>query len=256
VIRNMAANGIKVELYKTSGRHLTTFYVGGQVGSNAGSYMLMEGAERPYVVQIPGFEGYLTPRYSTTFSDWRDRTVFRVPREDVRTVTVFYSDSSLNNYTVTQDDKGKVSVSINPAIMSDANKLNERRATVYTKFFENVNCEGYLNGAPHLDSVIAHAPKRCTIEVTDKTGKKQRAEVYWMWQGKRSKNLDTPDPDIPAGFDSDRFYATINNNKDTVVIQRVSFDKIIRRGFEFYQPDEQPSAPDSLLKNRTFRAPK
>lgn len=255
VVRNMAATGIKVELYKRNGKEIAVFYVGGQVSTTSGSYMLVDGAKRPYVVQIPGFDGYLTPRYSTNMKDWRDRTVFRLPADELQSVAVTYPDMPLNNFTLTKDAAGKVSVQVDP-VLTEGNAYNERRAKVYSGFFENINCEGYINGIPHMDSILASTPKKCIIDVKGRNGYEQHVEVYWMPQDQRSKNLDTPDPETPEGFDSDRFYATMNNFKDTIIVQRTSFDKLFRSAFEFYQPDEQPTAPDTLLKNRTFRAPK
>ena len=57
------------------------------------------------------------------------------------------------------------------------------------------------------------------------------------------------DPDIPDGYDADRFYATLNNFKDTVIIQRVSFDKLFRKAYEFYQVDTQPGVKVDTIRN-------
>ena len=251
VVKDLAASGIKVELYGKNDKPMRIFYVGGQVGADAGSYMLMEGAEKSYVVQIPGFQGYLTPRYSTEFKDWRDRTVFAVPADQLQTVSLQYvhEDENLNSFVINRVSDEEFDVQVDPSL-TQGKILNKRRVSVYTKYFGWVNCEGFLNGAPGLDSIIASAPKRCILEVADKKGRKQHVEIFWMRQDQRSKNLDTPDPQTPEGFDSDRFYATMNNFKDTMIIQRVSFDKILRRAFEFYEEDEVPSIiPDSMPSN-------
>ena len=58
IIRNLAGAAIKTEIYDLEGRRMRTFYVGGELNRFSGTVMLMEGSEQPYVVQIPGFEGY------------------------------------------------------------------------------------------------------------------------------------------------------------------------------------------------------
>ncbi|WP_276132268.1 DUF4340 domain-containing protein [Polluticoccus soli] len=254
VIKNMAAKAIKVELYNKKGDPMQVFYVGGQVGENAGSYMLMEGASKPYVVQIPGFEGYLSPRYSTKVADWRDRTVFNAAPENIQSVSVTYPSEPLNSFVLNSVGKEKFEVKIDPAL-AQTGTFNERRATVYAGYFQNINLEGYLNGLPGLDTMIAAAKKRCTVELVTKDGKKQLVDIYWKPLGKRSKNLDVQDPDIPEGFDADRFYAVFNNQKDTAIIQRATFDKMFRRSFEFYMADQQPATAADTLPGGSVKIP-
>jgi hypothetical protein len=251
VIKNLAAKGVKVEVYGKDGERIKTFYVGGQVGTIAGTYMLMEGAERPYVTQLPGFEGYVTPRYSTDMKDWRDRTVFNIAEADLKSVSVQYPDAPLNNFTLTRDNNGKISVLTDPALMSGY-PFNQRRANVYVKFFEKVYSEGFLNGINNIDSAIAYAPKRCIVDVETRQGQKQHLEVYWMLVNKRSKNLTVPDPDVPNEYDADRYYAVMNNFKDTILIQRASFEKLFQPGYKFYRPDDEPKQlnnKDTIIAN-------
>lgn len=255
VVKILATKGIKVELYDKSGDLMKVFFVGGQAGTISGTHMLMEGAERPYVVQVPGFEGYLTPRYSVDIKDWRDRTVFDVPQAELESVTIQYPDQPLNNFTLTQDAKGNISVATNPELMKQP--FNERRAKVYTGFFEKVYSEGYLNGSIDLGAIIAAAPKKCIMEVKGRNGETQHVEVYWMPVGKRSKNMDVNDPDVPDGYDADRYYAVANNFKDTLIIQRYTFNKLFRKGYEFYSPDDQEPmlTPDDTTRRHNVVLP-
>jgi hypothetical protein len=237
VIKTLAATGIKIELYNKDGKKIRVFYVGGQANNLEGTYMLMEGSKKPYVVQIPGFEGYITPRYSTQTSDWRDRTVCDIPREELKSVTVKYIETPLNSYTVLQTNTGDVTVDADSALIK-GQQLNKRRAIAYTGFFTKLYHEGYINGTTGLDSIIRTAPKMVAIDVAGTKGQSQHIEVFWMAITRRSKNMLTPAPGLPANYDADRFYATINNFKDTVIIQRGTFDKVLRKAYEFYQPDD------------------
>jgi hypothetical protein len=80
--------------------------------------------------------------------------------------------------------------------------------------------------------------KKCTIDVAGKNSS-QHIEVYWMLKDKRSKNLLTPMANHPNEYDADRYFALINNNKDTIIIQRGTFEKIFRSCYEFFTPDEE-----------------
>lgn len=233
----LAGTAVKVEVYDKAGDKIRVFYVGGQANDNAGSYMLMEGAQTPYVVQIPGFPGYLTPRYSTDITDWRDRTVFNVPAAQIASVSVQYPQEPLNSFVMKAGKDGKLTVDVDP-VLSNGKTVNSRRAEVFSKFFERVYCEGYINGVYKLDSIIKSTEKRCDIELITKDGAKQQVAVYWMPLNRRSKNMLKPVPGVDDKYDADRYYAVINQAKDTVIIQFGTFDKIFRKAWEFYTPDD------------------
>lgn len=240
VITMLAGQAIKVELYDKSGDKIRVFYVVGQANNNAGSYMLMEGSDMPYVVQIPGFQGYLASRYSADIADWRDRSVFDITEKDLKSVTVTYPDLPLNNFTMKRNAANEMEVDADKVLIS-GKTLNKRRVGVYSKFFEKIYSEGYLNGTIKLDSIIKSVPKMCAIEATAANGSTQHADIYLMPVNRRSKNMLTPFPGIDNHYDADRFYAVINNFKDTVIVQRMTFDKIFRKAYEFYEADDTTS---------------
>ena len=236
VIKNMATDGIKTEIYGRDGKKMRVFYVGGSAVNNTGTNMLMEGAHTPYVVQVQGFDGYLTPRYTTNIKDWRDRTVFNIPAEEIKSVSVSYADKPVNSFTLSNDNN-YINVKADTNIMKHLDSLNQRKAHIYVKYFTNVNCEGYLNGLTEMDSTIRTAPKQSSIDITGIHGQHQHVDIYWMVLNKRSKNVTQSDPDVPDDYDADRLYAVINDYKDTVMIQQQAFRKIFRKAFEFYQKD-------------------
>lgn len=241
VIKMLAAKAVKVELYDKEGKAIKVFYIGGQAGGSQGTYMLMEGADRPYVVQIPGFQGYIAPRYSTLFDDWRDRLVCNIPQGDLKMASVTYTSEPLNSFALHRSKEGQLSVVLDPALNFNKKDFNGRRATAYSTFFERLYCEGYLNGTTDINATIAASPKRCVVDIESWSGQKQHIEVYWMGLNKRSKNRITPFGDEDMAFDADRFYAVVNNFKDTVILQRQMFEKLFRKGYEFYQVDDTTS---------------
>jgi hypothetical protein len=222
---------------------MRTFYVGGEVASFSGTAMLMEGSERPYVVQIPGFEGYLTTRYSTDLNAWRDRAVFNIPAEDIEQISVRYVQEPLNSFTITQKD-GKVSVALDPSLQL-GQPVNERRARGYLTFFTRVYSEGYANGMIDLDTIIRQMPEKATIDLRGKGGYHQQVRIVFFPADRRSKNLDKPIESFDDNFHSDRYFAILNG-QDTATVQIQTFEKIFRRGYEFFQPDETPQAVPEL----------
>lgn len=237
VVKSMSTSAIKVEVYTLGGEKMKVFHVGGQANNNKGSYMLIEGAKSPYVVQLPAFEGYLTPRYSVDLATWRDRTIVSLMPEQVEEVKIDYVEEPLNSFTINRVSKDSVSVSVDEALMK-GKELNKRRLNTYLTFFKGVHHEGFINGTTDLDSIIANVQKRCTIEIKGDNGVARHLDVYWMPISKRSKNRLRPEVDIDKDYDSDRFYGVVDN-KDTVILQIGTFDKIFRLGYEFYEKDAQ-----------------
>lgn len=257
VIKNLSTNGIKVEVYGRDGKKMKVFYVGGTAVNNIGTNMMMDGAKRPFVVTVDGFNGYLTPRFSTKVRDWRDRTVFNITPEEIKTISVVYADKPQKSFVLTQEN-GTITIKGDPAVTTAFGGLNTRRATLFLDFFKNINCEGYLNGLDGMDTTIATAPKQSAIEITGQHGQHQRAEIYWVAINKRSKNQQTANPDVPDDYDADRLYAVINEGKDTVMIQYLSFEKMFRSAFEFYQKDantapapQENNVPKNVMMRKT-----
>ncbi len=236
VITQLAGNGIKVEVYDRAGKKMKVFYVGNEVHNYEGTSMLMEGADKSYVVKVGSYTGLLKSRYTTDMMNWRDRTVTDFKAEDIKTASVTYPDEPLNSFSIAVTGE-KINLTADPGVIG-TQSLNERRVKLFLSFFENLVCEGYLNGEVGLDSVISTLPLKCSIDLTTQKGKHQRLDIYWMPQNQRSKNMDPArHREVPVGYDADRYYAVGNNYKDTMLIQDFTFDKVFRKAYEFYQAD-------------------
>jgi hypothetical protein len=245
VISTLAGNGIKVELDDLQGKAIRIFYVGGETADQKGTFMLVDGASRPYVVNLPNYQGTLSAFYTNKVLDWRDRTVFDVKPENIASVSIKYPEHNLNSFTLNVDN-GKVNLNAHPDIIK-MGPLNLRRSSVYLKFFEKVSCEGYLLHFAGMDSILKTVPKYAEIEVHSNKGQLQHVDVYWMPLNRRSKNANAPTEDIPdSKFDADRFFAVMNNYKDTVMVQSSVFEKTFRKAYEFFEAD--PAASNEPLK--------
>ena len=241
VIRNLSTDGTKVEIYGRDGKKIRTIYVGGVAVNNMGTNMLIDGAKRPFVVHVAGFNGYLTSRYPTTLKDWRDRTIFNIPPEEIKNISLQYEGKPVNSFVLTRDNDTSLTMTGDVNITKNLGVFNKRRAKIFLKYFTNVNCEGYLNGLEDMDMTLKTAPKQSSIDITGMHGQHQHADIYWMAINKRSKNITVSNPDVPDNYDADRLYAVINNYKDTVMIQQWAFRNIFHKAYEFFQKDVTPS---------------
>jgi len=132
VIKTMSTDATKVEIYGRDGKKISAFYVGGTAVNNTGTNMLMEGASSPYVVQVATFNGSLNPRYTTLLKDWRDRTVFNMPPDEIKRVSVQYIDKPINSFEIIRN-KDNITINADPAISRHLDSPNTRRAKVFLK---------------------------------------------------------------------------------------------------------------------------
>ncbi len=91
VINSLAAGGIKCEVYlKDEQKPFKVYYVGGQTADALGTFMMLDNSTVPFVMEIPGFNGYLTPWYDPHASDWIEPMVFRCEPGQIMRLTLNY----------------------------------------------------------------------------------------------------------------------------------------------------------------------
>jgi hypothetical protein len=165
--------------------------------------------------------------------DWRSRIVFDALPHQIKSVTILDASDSLASFKLEQT---KDSFLLKPLAKKfvATTPLIQGKAKSYLDFFKFVNCEGYLNGLPKLDSIISSAPLKGDIylELNDNT--RQHVRLFWMYMNKRSKNVYKENGKDPLPYDGDRCYAVFNKDADTAIIQLGIFNKITRKAIEFY----------------------
>ncbi len=100
IFRKMAGRSIKVEVYSGS-KKIKTLYVGGVTQDNLGTYMLLENSDVPFVIEIPGFRGYLSSRFSTDVKNWRNHVLIGEKPDLIKQIEIQYADKQ-NGFKVIQ----------------------------------------------------------------------------------------------------------------------------------------------------------
>ncbi len=69
---------VHVIIQNGDGTTLKGYYIGPATPDTKGNYVILEGAENPYIAEIPGFNGYLSTRFSANPEAWRDYTIWNL----------------------------------------------------------------------------------------------------------------------------------------------------------------------------------
>ena len=218
-IRDLSTVGVKVELYTTGNTPTKVIYVGTPNQTHTGTYMMVEGSDLPYLVHIEGFNGFLSPRFSTHENDWRTKNVFKYNPKDIAEVRLSFPGQPAKGFVIKQTIDGIVSLYNNalvPVEGWDTNVVYD-----YLERYRSVNFEMWEETKEpiFIDSVSTSTPLEI-YTVTDRSG--NTTTVKTLLKPLKS-GLDIEGN--PIDHDQDRMYALMNE-KEFMIIQYFVFDPL------------------------------
>ncbi len=157
IIKGIAKVGIKVEAYDKNGKKLTSFYIGGNTPDERGTYFLMENAAQPYVLELPFEESVLREKFSRSYLEWRDYSIFRENDEKIKELTVEYPKDQTNSFRIVKDGDYKV-LPFNENAPVSGKKTNQKLVESYLKDYRFLMAEYIENEHPRKDSISSLLP--------------------------------------------------------------------------------------------------
>lgn len=230
IISQLASNATKVEIYLNGkNKPEKIYYVGHATQNQYGTYMLLEKNEKkssvPFVTHIPGFFGYLSTRFFAQPFLWRDREIFALSSEKIKSVTVENIEEPETSFTIEQTSAQQFKL------------LNYKKIALSQ--FDTASVYNYLNrfsaiyfeqlaaelSAEKIDSITASKPFH-VFTVTDFENNTKIVKTFHMPNYKGT--VDHEGNLLP--WDVDRMYALIiypDQSSDFAFVQFATFDKII-----------------------------
>ena len=208
VVKNLATTGVKVEIYSDTKMPIKTYTIGNSTANHLGTYMLLTDAESPFIVHIPSFNGFLSPRYGIqggklSEKDWRTTTVFKLNSNDINTILIKHIQKPEESFMLIARPMSLFN--------HEGNKVSFEQEKVLQLLnnFKLLNCESYKNKdekiklATPLHELIINADTLRTYAIG----------------GLIEKNKD-------ENFNVKRMYATLNNG-ELMLIQDYVFNKVL-----------------------------
>lgn len=224
VVKNIATNAIKVEIYQGKDKPSKVYYVGSATSNNQGTYMLLEEngvkSSVPYVMEMSGFKGYLTARFFTNPQQWRDAVVFKYQPEEIKSIAVEYFETPEESFEIKQTVgqlelfklNGEASIK-NVDEVKLQNYIERYQKIYYEMIDEELTKE-------EVDSTIASQPY-FSITVNSVSDEMNKIVVYHMPNFRTL--LDETGELHP--YDVDRMYGYLNNDL-FLYIQFATFDQL------------------------------
>jgi len=208
VIKNLATTGVKIEIYTNNEIPVKTYTIGRSTSNHLGTYMFLAGSETPFIVHIPSFNGFLSPRYGIQGNkinekDWRTTNIFSLKAEKIERVTLKHIQQPEKSFTLTTASMTLFNNSGNEV------SFNQEKVLQFLNAFKLLNCESYkdekekIEFATPLHELIVNNDTLRTYAIAGK-----------LIKGKEDK------------FTVKRMYATLNNG-GLMLIQDYVFNKVL-----------------------------
>jgi len=221
IIKSIASKGVKVEIYNKNGL-FKTYYVGGPTPDQLGTFMYIENSSSPFITHIPGFDGYLTPRYITDEKEWIVKNVFRLPDGQLKRLVVTDREKPGYAFSFERDEKADyVIYDVNETIVEN---VSQDKVINYLMNYRMLNYEGDEKSLEprQKDSLMATTPFR-SIVLTDMDNKTTRVDLWRRPITNRTTNK-TMEDGTPFPYDIDRMTAAVNGDTTLYVVQYFSWE--------------------------------
>lgn len=231
IVEQLATVGIKVEVYGKEDELLKSYYVGGTDEAGTGTYMIMEGADEPFVMHMRNFIGSLRPKYFLIGDEWRDRHVFHQDPAAVKSISLEYPKQKNKSFRLEKTDDGyTVAPFFNTTSKTDL-PYRKGSAEQYLNFFPKLQVEAYQNRYPLRDTVSTLLPFAVlTYTLEDNTSRSLRFIPFH----KIDRYGNTIPPDYNQGIF--RFHVDASWG-DFMVVQQAPIKKIFQEYDFFFGKD-------------------
>jgi hypothetical protein len=226
VIGILATRGVKTEVY-AGDELLKTIYVGSETLDKTGTFMMLEGDKETYSVHIPGFVGFLTPRFFLTEIKWRSKLVFDVNPDQISEIQISYPLNEKESFTYTDElFKKQQSILSYDGLLVQAD-TQQVKMLIYS--FTQKYVEGYYEDITFTkkerDSLFQLTPY-CRIRLKQKSGVEQNIALYQKPIGDRTKErYDEQGKEL--SIDPEKFYAKLDQIDQMASIQEYAFRRIL-----------------------------
>lgn len=230
VMNQMSTRGVEV-IVESDGEQIKHFYVGGNAPDLLGTYMMIDGSDGPYLVHIPGFNGFLNTRYFADPALWRDRSIVGISAERIESVSLQYHREPEMGFRVEQPEVGVVNVVTVPG--EQPINFDSTAALGYLQEFRRIYFEGLITPDDRIwekkDSILNSQPV-FTLRVDGEGDRDTELVAYYKSALPGTVNADGN----PRAYDLDRLYALLNGT-EFILIQNYALRKVLRDRSYFEQ---------------------
>ena len=227
VIKLMIGRSIKVQAYHND-ELIKQYYVGHENMENDATYMIltnldnMENYEEPFLMCIPGFNGYLSSRYILDEDDWRDRLIINYTPPQLKTIKLDFPGNRDSSFVIHLKSTNSFELQ---KLNGTALAFDELKMKQYLSYFQNISYEKLLNNVnKKLTDSIQNAIPFLKMSITNVNNETEE----FSFVNKHTSAALNQKYGVDYKYDPDRLFIVKKSNKEVSVIQYYVFGKIIQ----------------------------
>ena len=235
MLKSLAINKVKVELYDKNMKPLQIFYVGTTANDGNSTFFIKENSNEPHLVGVPGHVGAIRILLIHPESDWYDKTVFDIPQEKIQSVSLEYPNMRNRSFVLTREGNDFSIRPFYPTTPKIQKPMKPEAGRSYFSSFQNLIAEAYEDHPVLRDSLSRLVPF-ATLTLKEKDGKVHVAKYYPYYPPDVTDPDRLPakdrDPNSPIGVNR---YFLINENNDCLLTQHRVVGRVLRAYGDFFQ---------------------
>lgn len=205
----MKTDGFHIEV---AGRRKTIVAYSLLFGENNTCLALIDGAKRPFDVEVPGYQRLIKILRLDSAADWKSRTVFAISHDHISQIVFDNPAKPDRSFTMRRNGR-QIELFSYPLGLKMSNIDNEKVAIYLTQFARKDYSAPAQLQQSQIDSITATQPLY-TLSVTSTDGREQ-----WCRAFVRQLPGCAPDPD--------NFYLLLSNG-DFVQARYYDFDPVVK----------------------------
>ena len=221
VIKDLSSRSVKIEIFEDD-ELSRSYYVGGKTNDQKGTFMVMDGADNPYITHIPGFTGYLSIRYFAEPSEWETPRVFPFDPGNIAKVEVNYPNNPNASYRIEAVDETSYELFRGEDFTRVDEELDVKNIRQMLASAAKFQYEGEVTykDREQIDSIHSQEPI-ATISIESFDGNQNMMTIHYKPEDRRTKFIQNPEEELEEhlqGLDLDKRLGFVNNDKGRLVL--------------------------------------
>lgn len=208
-MKQLASYTNQIKMFDSKGEEIRSYLIGGTNANGMGTYMIMEGASQPFVMDIPYFQGAIDLRYDPDPEYWITEQLFpNISMKDIKKLVVKYGQEEANSVVVTQEGGSWQLQPLFPSALTKNNNANEARVKAFVTNLLDLKAGRILEYLPgREESEVKQRVPEIHIQIYDQS---DSLFEFFGWQALRKnkqgeiiegqKELYTPRQVIPTYY--------------------------------------------------------
>ena len=146
--------GGTIRFINRSGDEIKTWHIGGTTNDERGTYGMVAGSTKPYVIHVPGFEGSLGTRFFMENKEWRSRMILDEEKISITHLKLIYPETGEAGFEIIQGS-GEYA-------LFDAKRIkkigSQELISSYLDQISVIGCESIENDFKHKEIIINSTP--------------------------------------------------------------------------------------------------